>query len=266
MSEVQQQASSSQSSETCAFVWIDLTRDAASCAAYSIDSPFPFPVLREPDLLEWAIQRHAPSFLCVEFDESSESGSVCIEMLARVHDAYSNLPALIIAGHRPAVIAPWVARLRVLGVLIKPVSAHELSRAIGALMVRFHATERAPHAHARAMRTSAAVSYVASHYPRRISLAEAAAQCGLSASQFCRTFRKEHRLSFGEYLLRFRMQRARDRLCLPDVLVKDVAYEVGFNDLSYFTRSFRRAFGVCPSAFQSDAATNRAALTERLAA
>ena len=39
----------------------------------------------------------------------------------------------------------------------------------------------------------------------------------------------------------------------PGALVKAVAYSVGFNDLSYFTRAFRRQIGVCPSEFQAGA-------------
>ena len=38
----------------------------------------------------------------------------------------------------------------------------------------------------------------------------------------------------------------------PGALVKDVAYSVGFNDLSYFTRAFKRQLGVC------EASTRRA--------
>jgi AraC-like DNA-binding protein len=109
-------------------------------------------------------------------------------------------------------------------------------------------TERQAH---DAMRTSRAVSYVAEHYAGRILLCDVAAACRLSSSQFCRTFKKEHHASFGRYLLRFRMERACERLSSSGTLVKEVAYEVGFNDLSYFTRSFRREFGICPSAFQA---------------
>ena len=36
----------------------------------------------------------------------------------------------------------------------------------------------------------------------------------------------------------------------PGALIKDVAYPVGFNDLSYFTRAFKRQLGVCPNEYQ----------------
>ena len=39
----------------------------------------------------------------------------------------------------------------------------------------------------------------------------------------------------------------------PRALTKKVAYPVGFNDLSYFTRAFKRQLGVCPSDYQAGA-------------
>jgi AraC-like DNA-binding protein len=39
----------------------------------------------------------------------------------------------------------------------------------------------------------------------------------------------------------------------PDALVKAVAYTVGFNDLSYFTRAFKRQLGVGPREYQAGA-------------
>lgn len=101
--------------------------------------------------------------------------------------------------------------------------------------------------------TAPAVTHVAAHFAGRIALDQAAALCRLSPTQFCRLFKVEQSESFVQFLLRFRLERASERLAHPDVLVKEVAYAVGFNDLSYFARAFKRHFGVCPRQFQAAA-------------
>ena len=45
--------------------------------------------------------------------------------------------------------------------------------------------------------------------------------------------------SFGQHLLRYQLERARERLAHPGPLAREVAYAVGFNDLSYFTWAFK---------------------------
>ena len=102
-------------------------------------------------------------------------------------------------------------------------------------------------------RTAPAVAHVAAHFAGKIALDQAAALCRLSPTQFCRLFKMEQSVSFAQFLLRFRLERAGERLAHPDVMVKEVAYAVGFNDLSYFARAFRRQFGVCPRQFQAGA-------------
>ncbi len=109
------------------------------------------------------------------------------------------------------------------------------------------------HRQSRQARTAAAVAHVAAHFASKIALEQAAALCQLSSTQFCRLFKMEQRESFGQFLLRFRLEQACERLANSDVLVKEVAYAVGFNDLSYFARAFKRQFGVCPRAFQASA-------------
>ena len=110
----------------------------------------------------------------------------------------------------------------------------------------------APHGFDREGRTDPAISRVA-HFDRKIALDHVAALCRLSPSQFCRVFRQEQGVSFGQYLLCYRIERARERLAHPGAHAKEVAYAVGFNDLSYFTRAFKRRVGVCPSEYRAGA-------------
>lgn len=113
--------------------------------------------------------------------------------------------------------------------------------------------EAPPRPAARPARTASACDFVYQAYGQRIALDQVAALCRLSPSRFSRIFRAEHGFSFGEYLLRYRIERAGELLALPGSLVKEVAYSVGFNDLSYFARAFKRHVGITPSEYRARA-------------
>ena len=249
------------------FLWVDLTQGAGATLADSLDGTFDVHRVREPMHVGHAIETHTPQFLCFEFDEPDAEG---IDALTRIGNEHPSLPILVIMGRSPAAAAMWSLRLPVWDLLIKPVSPTELRPGIPALPSPTRASRPKPIHHSDAMRadvvplcpvhehdkqgrTHPAIAYAAEHFDRTIALGHVAALCQLGPSQFCRAFRLEHGVSFGQYLLRLRMDRACDRLGDPDALVKEVAYSVGFNDLSYFTRAFRRQMGVCPSAYQAGA-------------
>ncbi|MEJ8570092.1 helix-turn-helix domain-containing protein [Microbaculum marinum] len=82
------------------------------------------------------------------------------------------------------------------------------------------------------------------------------------AGRFRISVRYVHRLfarsgeSFGQYLLRCRLHRARRALLLAgDRPILEVALEAGFQDPSHFARSFRRRYGMTPSTLRRLAAT-----------
>lgn len=53
------------------------------------------------------------------------------------------------------------------------------------------------------------------------------------------------------FVTRHRLETACRLLKDPSLQVSDVCYESGFNDIPHFNRSFRRQFGVSPSAYRA---------------
>lgn len=82
-----------------------------------------------------------------------------------------------------------------------------------------------------------------------LDLESTARQAGLSPFHFLRTFGRVLGVTPHQYLVRTRLRRAARLLAEGDLPVTKVALEVGFADLSNFTRTFRRAAGVSPARF-----------------
>ena len=73
-----------------------------------------------------------------------------------------------------------------------------------------------------------------------------AASCGLSVSQFRKLFRQDVGISLPQYINNTRMSSAVYLLCNTDKQILNVALESGFENVSYFNKQFRKAFGITP--------------------
>jgi len=100
---------------------------------------------------------------------------------------------------------------------------------------------------------------------RDVELEDAARQAGVSPFHFLRLFSGALGVTPHQYLLRSRLRRAARHLARDDKPVTEIAYDVGFNDLSNFVRTFHRAAGVSPLKFRQASRGMRKILQERLA-
>ncbi|MFO1109506.1 MAG: AraC family transcriptional regulator [Bradyrhizobium sp.] len=90
-----------------------------------------------------------------------------------------------------------------------------------------------------------------SHKP--IALDDAASQAGISPFHFLRLFSDVLGVTPHQYLVRSRLRHAARRLADDDSPVTDIAYDVGFGDLSNFVRTFHRVAGASPTQFRQAA-------------
>jgi AraC-like DNA-binding protein len=82
--------------------------------------------------------------------------------------------------------------------------------------------------------------------------AEMQESLAMSKAQLHRKFKAITSQTPGELLRNFRLKRAAQILEKDGDSVTQVAYAVGFNNLSYFAKCFKELFGVSPSAFAKD--------------
>jgi AraC-like DNA-binding protein len=107
--------------------------------------------------------------------------------------------------------------------------------------------------------------WIDAHSHRRIDLEHAAGQAGISPFHFLRLFSSVLGVTPHQYLVRSRLRHAARLLADEDRPITDVAYDVGFSDLSNFVRTFHRAAGVSPRRFREASRGKRKILQERLA-
>jgi AraC family transcriptional regulator len=99
-----------------------------------------------------------------------------------------------------------------------------------------------------------------------LDLASAAREVGLSSFHFLRLFGRVLGVTPHQYLVRSRLRRAARLLVDDSRSITQIAYEVGFGDLSNFVRTFHRAAGISPRGFRQAARGERKILQARPAA
>ncbi|HJA99078.1 MAG TPA: AraC family transcriptional regulator [Candidatus Alistipes avicola] len=90
------------------------------------------------------------------------------------------------------------------------------------------------------------LDFLNENYMYDLTLEEIASFTGRSLSTFKRDFKKVSDLSPEKWLIRRRLEAAREMLHQTDKSVSDVSAEVGFKNLSHFSAAFKRQFGKSP--------------------
>lgn len=93
--------------------------------------------------------------------------------------------------------------------------------------------------------------YIDKHKLEPLSLADVARAAGASVFHFCKVFHKATGLTFTDYVARVRLDDAKTQLLNPSRRISEIAYDVGFQSLTQFNRTFKRVFGQSPTEFRA---------------
>ncbi len=98
---------------------------------------------------------------------------------------------------------------------------------------------------------SQALDYIKNNYQHKISLASVSEHVGLSSGYLCRIFKEETGGSINACINNLRMTKAGKMLKDKNSYIKEVAISVGFEDQLYFSRLFKRYYGMTPSEYRT---------------
>ncbi|QUL55709.1 AraC family transcriptional regulator [Paenibacillus tritici] len=98
-------------------------------------------------------------------------------------------------------------------------------------------------------------AYIAGHYRQDLELKELAALAGCGARQLQRRFKQEMLVGPMEYVIRLRMESAERMLRYTDAPIGEIAERTGYRDMYYFSRAFKKYYGVPPQLYRRTAAS-----------
>ena len=107
-----------------------------------------------------------------------------------------------------------------------------------------------------------AVSYFNENYNTKISVAQYAESLHISTNWFIRNFKQHMKMSPAQYLLSLRMVNAQSLLENTDYSVGEIAEIVGYDNQLYFSRVFKKEYGISPAQYRKRAENQSAAPME----
>ncbi|RXZ83180.1 response regulator [Paenibacillaceae bacterium] len=101
-----------------------------------------------------------------------------------------------------------------------------------------------------------AIRYTKENYmDPALSIQKVCAHLHISAGYFSGVFKKEVRVTYGQYLMGIRMEAAKDQLRSTELKAFEIAERVGFADPNYFSFCFKKGVGVSPKEYRSRSAS-----------
>ena len=92
--------------------------------------------------------------------------------------------------------------------------------------------------------------YLKDHYKEKLTSSTIAEELNFHQGYFCRIFKKNFAMCFSDYLNMYRLEKAKSLLTKSELSITDIAYEVGYDSPSYFTKIFRLQNSVSPKKFR----------------
>ncbi len=95
-----------------------------------------------------------------------------------------------------------------------------------------------------------AIDFIEANYDQQLSLAAVAKSVHLSVSRMAHLFKEQMGITVVDYLTSVRIDRAKYLLLATEKTCTEVCYQTGYNNQSYFTRTFKEIVGLTPRQFR----------------
>lgn len=184
-----------------------------------------------------------------------------LDLISMVHK--EGIPSLfiVISGYAEFEYAQRALRFGVADYILKPIDEEQLSQSIhnclkqlGNRPAKDNTDTEEDEENQKHLIVRKTLKIIENEYMNNLSLANVAERVGVHPNYLSALFSKSEGTSFGSYLLRLRMQKARDLMDVTSMKVYEIAQRVGYQDYRWFSKVFKQAYGVTPMEYRNGAA------------
>lgn len=178
-----------------------------------------------------------------------------LDFCEQAHEIYPNMVFVILTGFRDFRYAQRAIRADVFDYLVKPTSMSDLKEILKHLKAYLDEKYRQnPPSGANNPKYRNIVGMMMQlakqHYTEGYSLEDAAEAIGMNAAYLSRMFSQKQGMTYSDYILSLKVERAKELLADPTIKVYEVSDAVGYRNLQHFYKIFKKITGMTPSEYR----------------
>lgn len=175
-------------------------------------------------------------------------GKTGLEIIAKALEMDMPTRFLIVSSYTNFAYAREAIQLGVEDFLPKPVNRAELSKALEKALEKLKQPKPQEESCRKLIQT--ACSFIDTHFDEHITLESVASHVYVSPAYLSTLFKKETGTNFSEYLTDVRMKNAKRLMEHPELTLAQIAEQVGYKDVRYFSTVFQKTYRVSPAQYR----------------
>ncbi|CAH2214614.1 response regulator transcription factor [Tepidibacter aestuarii] len=165
-----------------------------------------------------------------------------LEVIKKIKDLQKqSIDFIVITAYRYFEYAQLSLRLGAKDILLKPIESEQFVESVEKILEYKTSDNQI---------LNQVLEHIHNNYQENIELKKCADKYHTSSSYIARVFKKHCGVTFVTYINNLKIKKARELLKEGELSIKEVAHKVGYNNLNYFYKIFKKNTGVTPNMFK----------------
>ncbi|WP_088105739.1 response regulator transcription factor [Halalkalibacter urbisdiaboli] len=185
-----------------------------------------------------------------------------LQLVCSLQQQGSKIDTIIVSGHDEFQYAQQAVKLGVRDYLLKPVMIEDMYECLTKLIDDLSYKQQQEELKSKSDNGLATIpveerstieqvlAFIHKKMPGEVTLQETAAAVHLNPSYLSSLFKEQKQMKFMDYVMQLRMEEAKKLLVTTSLRISEIADRLGYNDIAYFSNTFKRICGETPSQYR----------------